>query len=229
MTNPEHHGGRELLECRGRLGCRKPCSFQKSGVRIQRPRARTEVKFDRRHTPCRSIRKASFAWRTYVLRHKFFHRPSGGSALPPLLVSRCRLSSLIAPPNYGISCSQEAQELLPSLVLRLRESLRLRHLSQLAVNDTSGGEPGKQFQRFRRPKPSNCRPAPFPPQARTLDKLHGMGGVAFPTACSYLQSLTGPSWESRRSTSDPGSEVLRRDSEEAPVRPAGRSGAGLEE
>jgi hypothetical protein len=56
-----------------------------------------------------------------------------------------------------------------------------------------------------------------------------MGGVSSPTARSPLQSPTGPSWESRRSTSDPGSEVLWRDSGEAPVRPAGRSGAGLAE
>jgi|SRR5208282_4730196 len=36
-----------------------------------------------------------------------------------------------------------------------------------------------------------------------------MGAAASPTARSYLQSPTGHSWESRRSTSDSGSEVLR--------------------
>jgi len=50
-----------------------------------------------------------------------------------------------------------------------------------------------------------------------------------PVLVSYLQSLTGASPETRRSTSDPGSEVLRRVSGEAPVRSARLSGAGLEE
>jgi hypothetical protein len=51
----------------------------------------------------------------------------------------------------------------------------------------------------------------------------GLGGVAsLPPA---HPSIASP--EPRRSTSVPGTEVLRRGSGEVPARPAGRSGAGL--
>ena len=52
-----------------------------------------------------------------------------------------------------------------------------------------------------------------------------MREMASPPTRSY--SIASP--EPRRSTSVAHTEVLRRDSGEAPVRPAGRSGAGLEE
>jgi hypothetical protein len=120
---------------------------------------RSRAKFDRRHTSCRSIRKAFFAWRNYVLRHRFSHSPRAGRwtkrfillEQPHYIVSSA-VAGVAVELHRPIAESHAARRHRKYSLHRDYDSANHHILPQLAANDTRAGQSGKQLQRFRRTK-----------------------------------------------------------------------------